>query len=795
MQLQKEAEQLHLIGNTDVTKLSEGELIPILRRIEEFRQSTDGVELDQAEAAVLTRLAALRLGKPGGSLLAEEWLSRARLLAPDYLPAARHLCRLYLSMLSTHPFGDRFPVIRETDNAVTRKRQLEVLIGEAEQERAILEKWQEVADKAKQAAVSARDEEALILIDHLLRLYGERDHLLHQLLERAHAYAASLQGMFYSTELLVSVQDSVKQLAEQEAQREELFARYFAEQSEPETSPGVPSALELVEELVGLFEIKQRVHQLARFYQYQKLRTEKGWQLKDQLPLHLVLMGNPGTGKTTLARLIARLYYELGLLERSDVVEVDRSHLVGAYIGQTEQRTMDVIKRAAGGVLFIDEAYSLKRADQSGSDYGQVAVDTLVAAMTGGEYAGKFVVILAGYPEEMRQFLFTNSGLRSRFPESGHFLLPDYSTEELLQIAEQVAARNDFSLTKETRQALADRINRERVDETFGNARTVTNIVLDAIFAKGKVMGGKQPLHVDDFTILYPEDVLPQGWKEQKSDAELPAQIKLERLIGLDQVKAELNKIAAFVSIQQKRVESGLNRVPIELHAVFTGNPGTGKTSVAKLYAQMLREIGYLKRGHLVTAGRADLVAGYVGQTAALTRRKIREALGGVLFIDEAYALANGGERDFGREAIHTLVEEMTKHEENLVVVLAGYPLEMERLLDSNPGLASRFKKFIHFPDYTPDELFRIIQLAVQEAGYQLSGEAEASLERALREAAEQGILSGNGRLAFNLVQEAIQNQALRLSQIPVEEMDAALLSELAWCDFQSLLQTGGKRA
>jgi SpoVK/Ycf46/Vps4 family AAA+-type ATPase len=422
--------------------------------------------------------------------------------------------------------------------------------------------------------------------------------------------------------------------------------------------------------------------------------------------------------------------------------------------------------------------------DHSGSDYGQVAVDTLVAAMTGGEYAGKFVVILAGYPEEMRQFLFANPGLRSRFPETGHFLLPDYTVDELLQIAEQVARRNDFSLTEGARQALRRRIEREQVDETFGNARTVTNLVLDAIFAKGHRIREKRELQLDDFTILYPEDVAG----EEHFGEDVPARVKLEQLVGLEQVKAELHKIAAFVTIQRQRAAIGLPSVPVELHAVFTGNPGTGKTTVARLYAEMLKEIGYLKRGHLVTVGRADLVAGYVGQTAERTKRKIREALGGVLFIDEAYALVSGGENDFGREAVHTLVEEMTRHEENLVVVLAGYPLEMQRLLESNPGLASRFKKYIHFNDYSAVELVQILRQAVEQAGYCLSADTARRMEEKLREAEKQGSLAGNGRLARNLVQEAIQNQALRLTRSPMQECTPDRLAELTWEDFQPLL-------
>ena len=163
----------------------------------------------------------------------------------------------------------------------------------------------------------------------------------------------------------------------------------------------------------------------------------------------------------------------------------------------------------------------------------------------------------------------------------------------------------------------------------------------------------------------------------------------------------------SFVKMQQFRRNNGFPAVPIQLHAVFSGNPGTGKTTVAKIYAELLKECGILKRGHLIVTSRADFVASYVGQTAAKTKKKIKEALGGVLFIDEAYSLL-GQAGDFGKEAIDTLVDEMTKYNENLVVILAGYPNEMEALLNSNPGLHSRFKKFFHFPDYRMEELITI---------------------------------------------------------------------------------------
>ncbi|MGG1661229.1 AAA family ATPase [Brevibacillus sp. NRS-1366] len=764
--------------------ITEGAGMTLLQKIEKRRKINPEHALDSAEAVVLTKMAALRLIKKGGYTLASEWVKRALQLDPNYQDALNIQLQLYFSQLRDSLPADGFPTIRETDNVVTRRRKVEVLLSQAAVEKNEVTKWQQIALKAHQLAQKLSDEKWLPRSAALEQLYVDRERLLHELHERLEAYSASLSGVFFSTEMLSQLQETIRALTQQQAQKEQLLAVQMDDQQETEL-PRALTALEQLEQLIGLGEIKHRVRQLAQFLQYRRLREEKGWHMHDQLPLHLVLMGNPGTGKTTLARLLASLYHELGLLTQGQLVEVDRSQLIGAYVGQTEQRVMEAVKQAEGGVLFIDEAYSLKRPDSSGSDYGQVAIDTLVAAMTSGEYAGRFVVILAGDPEEMRHFLYANPGLYSRFPETGHFLLPNYTSEELIRIADEVAIRNDFALTEEARNALRLRIENAQVDDTFGNARTVTNLVLDSIFAKGRALAGKE-LQWEDFTLLLPEDV-----REEESTAnKQPALDKLQDLIGLAQVKEELKKVAAFVAVARERSVRGMPASPIELHAVFTGNPGTGKTTVAQLYAHILKEIGYLKRGHLVMASRADLVAGFVGQTAVLTRRKMREALGGVLFIDEAYALFGSGEQDFGQEAIHTLVEEMTRHEENLVVVLAGYPFEMNQLLASNPGLLSRFKKYVHFPDYSGEELVLILEKAAHTAGYQIAESAFVQIKERLIEAANQQRVNGNGRFSRNLLQEAIQNQALRLMTVPKQDWDHDLLTGLIWEDFEPLLST-----
>ncbi|MBM7540785.1 AAA family ATPase [Amphibacillus cookii] len=516
------------------------------------------------------------------------------------------------------------------------------------------------------------------------------------------------------------------------------------------------SPLQKLEGMIGLDQIKQYMKQYYHYLKYQKDRKDIGFQMIDEPGLHMIITGNPGTGKTTIARLLAEIYHELGLLESKHVIEVNRSHLVGSFVGQSEENTMTYIRQAVGGVLFIDEAYSLKRQDSSGSDYGQAVIDTLVSAMTSGEYAGKFVVILAGYPEEMRQFLWSNPGLRSRFPDQNMISLPDFKMSELVEIAEMTALSNDYFFTETALNSFYDLIERAKVDDTFGNARTVRDLVMKAIFKKGASITVDANDDWLDHMRIESKDLSVMD--DQRDDTEPMDQ--LDQLIGLDNIKAEVKKLSSFVKMQQKRKHQGYPIVPIQLHAVFSGNPGTGKTTVAKIYSKLLKECGLLKRGHFVLASRSDLVAGYVGQTALKTKNKIREALGGVLFIDEAYALFRG-ENDFGKEAIDTLVDEMTKHNENLVVILAGYRKDMERFIDSNPGLSSRFRKYFEFVDYQANELLAITHYHIERYHYKITDDARDFLI----EHYQAESIKGNARFVVNLVEEAIQFQALRMAE------------------------------
>ena len=273
---------------------------------------------------------------------------------------------------------------------------------------------------------------------------------------------------------------------------------------------------------------------------------------------------------------------------------------------------------------------------------------------------------------------------------------------------------------------------------------------------------------------------------KKNAEPEKSGMEELNELIGLEDIKKDVKELVSFMKIQKLRAEKGSKSVPVSLHLVFTGNPGTGKTTIARILARLYKEIGVLSKGQLVEVDRSGLVAGYVGQTAVKTQAKIQEALGGILFIDEAYALAKEG-NDYGQEAIDTILKAMEDHRDDFVVIVAGYTDLMETFTTRNPGLKSRFNKYIEFKDYTQEELYQIFMLSCKKYGYTLTEEADKALRAIiLHKVLYKDENFANAREMRNLFEAVVTNQATRISE--QEDVSDELLNTLEKADFEDYL-------
>ncbi|MDA2809209.1 AAA family ATPase [Nocardiopsis sp. RSe5-2] len=535
---------------------------------------------------------------------------------------------------------------------------------------------------------------------------------------------------------------------------------------EADGGPGDEDAgpLAELEALIGLDGVKREVTTLVNRNRMARHRAEMGLP-SPPVARHLVFSGPPGTGKTTVARLYGRLLADLDVLRYGHVVEAARADLVGQYVGATAIKTTEVFEKARGGVLFVDEAYTLTPAG-SGNDFGQEAVDTLVKLME--DHRDDVVVIVAGYGPEMEGFLASNPGLASRFARTVEF--PNYRSEELVAIVEAQGAAHSYTLDEGLREALLRHFDRMHKGPAFGNGREARKVFEQMVDRQAHRLGENPPADPAELTLLLPEDLdggAQAGPEGGGSDAVAALRAELDALTGLAEVKEVVNDLVNVLVAAARRRELGMPVPTLSHHLVFSGPPGTGKTTVARIYGRLLSALGVLPGGQTVEAARADLVGRYVGHTAQLTAEVFEKARGGVLFIDEAYTLTPaGGGNDFGQEAVDTLVKLMEDHRDEVAVIVAGYDAEMERFLASNPGLASRFAQRVPFTDYGSAELVSIVRGMAQAGGYTVP---DATAERLLAhfEAVPRGEAFGNARYARQVMEKMITRQAGRLVAVP----------------------------
>ncbi|MBQ8799713.1 MAG: AAA family ATPase [Lachnospiraceae bacterium] len=515
---------------------------------------------------------------------------------------------------------------------------------------------------------------------------------------------------------------------------------------------GMTHVKEQLQKIYNAVKLQQRRDEILRQRGEEPAPNDKGF--------NFILLGNPGTGKTSVARIIAKILYDLNIREKDILLEVERSKLVGEHIGSTENRMRAVLDSVQGGTLFIDEAYTLYKED-SDNDFGQEAIDVLMKDME--DHRNSYSVIMAGYKQPMLTMIKNaNSGFSSRF--TYQIEIPDYTEEELIEIAHIHIDKLKYQMDDGVDDAIRKCIRHDKIDDTFGNARYARELVNRAVENQATRLNALEHATDDDLFLLTAADFWEGTMEEETVESLLK---ELDSMVGLASVKEEVKTLINRITVMTEMEKRGLALSGDfgTLHMAFKGNPGTGKTTVARLLGKLYAALGILKRNDVfVECNRAGLVGKYQGHTAANVEKVVQSALSGILFIDEAYSLVQGEGDSFGKEAVDTLVAEIENHRKNLVVIFAGYSDDMDRFFENNQGLKSRVPLSLTFEDYNEEELFAIAAGMIESRHLKLAEDAALPLTQLIRTKSHEQDF-GNARGIRNLVDGFIRQQNVRIAK------------------------------
>lgn len=576
---------------------------------------------------------------------------------------------------------------------------------------------------------------------------------------------------------------------------------------------GVDNPEELLNKLIGLENVKQQVSQMKnrmKFYHTTGGKTEK---ISGN---HMCFLGSPGTGKTTVARILTRILYDFGYIRDNKCVEVDGNYFKSSYVGQTAARTQAILDFANGGVLFIDEAYLLLDTKGQTGTVGTEALGALLKYME--DHQSDLVVIFAGYEDAVNRLLSSNEGFASRIKYKIYF--QDFSLDELMKIfrldMQKYSKQHPYKIAKDAERLLRQSFELDRKSPTFGNARVVRNALDMILDIHADHYMNRVISEMEKFVITVADvEVYVKAREQQRledtrnyiASQNLDSQIvnfsdlksrtkagstnpdkELQAMTGLKMLKDEVAQMKQTFAFYDGNVERDEG-----YHMCFMGAPGTGKSTVAKIITGYLYEMGIIQRNEYLDINGDFLRGMYVGHTGKRTEAVINYCQGMVLFLDEAYLLAQGKDGDnFGQEAIGVLIDAMEKRRHDFVVIVAGYEREMKAFLSTNSGMASRISTTFHFESYSPHELAQMLQRIARKEQFGFDIDVWLPLQKYFQTCLNDPYF-GNGRFVRSLWQDIKQAHIMRFTSQQLDNSERYQIS-LADCQ-QGIAQKEAKKA